>query len=374
MSYYGAQCERRSDDDRIVVDDGGAEGCVTRPVPFQAIPCDDGVMNNGDTAPRHAADFANDVDFAGHHIPRLGMGTMALSIEGRPDRATAIGTIHAALDAGVRYLDTAWSYYLPTAPGADGTGAPADFGYGETLVRDALASWDGPRDEVLVATKTGYRRTIDVSGDTADRQRLRAAGSRYGWMADSRPETMIRDAKESAMRLGVDALDLLYSHGPDPAVPYEETVGALRTLLDEGVIRYAGVSRVGNAQIDLARAMLGDRLIAVQNQFSPSHPDPDGTMAHCAALGLDFVCWSPLGGFLDPFDAHAYDPFRRVAAERGVSYQRVVLAWELTRYDRLFTIPSARNPHEIRDSFAAVDLRLTDDELALLGQPSSFTI
>ena len=315
--------------------------------------------------------FANVVDFAGHRIPRLGMGTMALSIEGRPDRDTAIETIHAALDAGVRYLDTAWSYYLPSAPGADGTGVAADFGYGEMMVRDAIASWDGPRDEVLVATKTGYRRTIDVSGDSSDsgdsRQRLQAAGSRYGWMADSRPETMIRDAKESARRLGVDALDLLYSHGPDPAVPYEDQVGALKTLLDEGVIRYAGISRVDNAQIDVARAILGAGLIAVQNQFSPSHPDPESTMAHCAELGLDFVCWSPLGGFLDPFDMHAYDPFRAVAAARGVSYQRVVLAWELTRYGRLFTIPSARNPHEIRDSFAAIDLRLTDEELAILG-------
>ena len=351
-------------------------------------------------------------------MPRIGMGTMALAIEGRPDRETAIGTIHAALDAGVRYLDTAWSYYLPTAPGADGTGVPADFGYGERLVHDALASWDGPRDEVLIATKTGYRRTIsanagaDVASDRrrtsyhagvrtsfadaedadgleetvertgvvspaashemtqpapAARQRLQAAGSQYGWMADSRPETMIRDAKESVQRLGVDELDLLYSHGPDPVVPYEDQIGALKTLLDEGVIRYAGISRVSNEQIDVARSILGDKLIVVQNQFSPSHPDPEQTMAHCAQLGLDFVCWSPLGGFLDPFDQRAYDPFRTVAAARGVSYQRVVLAWELTRYDRLFTIPSARNPHEINDSFAALDLHLTPEELAVLG-------
>ncbi|RSX50816.1 oxidoreductase [Bifidobacterium goeldii] len=328
------------------------------------------------TTLQHSANFENIVDFAGHHIPRLGMGTMALAIEGRPDRDTAISTIHAALDAGVRYLDTAWSYYLPTAPGADGTGVASDFGYGEMLVRDALASWDGPRDEVLVATKTGYRRTISVAQNNTDsqhtetaheRQRLQAAGSQYGWMADSRPETMIRDAKESAMHLGVDTLDLLYSHGPDPAVPYEEQIGALKTLLDEGAIRYAGISRVDNAQIDVARAILGDRLIAVQNQFSPSHPDPEHTMEHCAELGIDFVCWSPLGGFLDPFDAHAYDPFREVAAARGVSYQRVVLAWELTRYDRLFTIPSARNPHEIEDSFAAIELRLTDEELTMLS-------
>ena len=105
---------------------------------------------------------------------------------------------------------------------------------------------------------------------------------------------MICDAKESAAHLGVEALDLLYSHGPDPEVAYEDQVGALKQLLDEGVIRYAGISRVDNAQIDIAREILGDKLIAVQNQFSPSHPDPEHTMEHCAELGLAFVCWSPL--------------------------------------------------------------------------------
>lgn len=192
---------------------------------------------------------------------------------------------------------------------------------------------------------------------------MQAAGSQYGWMADSRPETMIRDAKESALHLGVDTLDLLYSHGPDPAVPYEDQCGALKQLLDEGVIKYAGISRVNNEQIDLARGIIGNGLVAVQNQFSPSHPDPEHTMEHCAELGLAFVCWSPLGGFLDTFDQSAYDPFRTVAAQRGCSYQRVVLAWELTRYERLFTIPSARNPQEINDSFAATQLQLTQKSL-----------
>lgn len=82
-----------------------------------------------------------DGELAGFAIPRLGMGTMALAIEGRPDRDTAIRTIHAGLDAGVRYLDTAWSYYLPSEPG---TGTAEDLGYGEKLVRDALTSWNGP--------------------------------------------------------------------------------------------------------------------------------------------------------------------------------------------------------------------------------------
>ena len=86
---------------------------------------------------------------------------------GRPsNRDQAIETIHAALDAGVRYLDTAWSYHLPSAPG---TGEPEDMGYGEYLVRDALHSWHGPKDQVLVATKTGWLRTLDGNGNYAGR-------------------------------------------------------------------------------------------------------------------------------------------------------------------------------------------------------------
>ncbi|NMM93038.1 aldo/keto reductase [Bifidobacterium oedipodis] len=290
-------------------------------------------------------------ELAGYDIARLGMGVMALSIEGRPtNRAQAIDTIHAALDAGVRYLDTAWSYYLPSKPG---TGEPEDMGYGEYLVRDALASWQGPRDEVLVATKTGWLRTLDEAGH-------------YGWQADARPETMIAQAKESARRLGVDALDLLYSHCNDPAVPYAEQMEALKTLVDEGVARHVGISRVGSADIETAHQVLGERLVAVQNQFSPVHPDPENTMETCKRLGLAFVCWSPLGGFLDPFNAHLFDRFREVGRAHGCSYQRVTLAWELARWDRLFTIPSARNPQEIEDSFAATELRLSVDELAYL--------
>lgn len=289
---------------------------------------------------------------AGYEIPRLGMGTMALAIEGRPtNRNQAIETIHAALDAGVRYLDTAWSYYLPSKPG---TGEPEDMGYGEYLVRDALNSWHGPKDEVLVATKTGWLRTLDNHGN-------------YSWQADARPETMIANAKESARRLGVETLDLLYSHCNDPQVPYEDQMGALKQLVDEGVARAVGISRIDNKDIEIAHTILGDRLVAVQNQFSPVHRDPDHTMETCEQLGLAFVCWSPLGGFLDPFNEHLFDRFKEVADNHGCSYQRVTLAWELARYGNLFTIPSARNPQEIQDSFKAVTLELSDSEIDYLN-------
>ena len=295
---------------------------------------------------------ATTTTLAGYEIPRLGMGTMALAIEGRPsNRDQAIETIHAALDAGVRYLDTAWSYYLPSAPG---TGEPEDMGYGEYLVRDALHSWHGPKDQVLVATKTGWLRTLDGNGN-------------YGWQADARPETMIANAKESARRLGVDTLDLLYSHCNDPQVPYEDQMGALKQLVDEGVAKAVGISRIDNADIETARNILGDRLVAVQNQFSPVHRDPEHTLETCEKLGLAFVCWSPLGGFLDPFNEHLFDRFREVAKIHDCSYQRVTLAWELAQYQYLFTIPSARNPQEIQDSFKASELKLSDSEIDYLN-------
>ena len=186
------------------------------------------------------------------------------------------------------------------------------------------------------------------------------------WHADAQPVTIVASAKELAHRLGVDCLNLLYSHCNDPAVPYEDQMGAFRQLVEEGVVRSVGISRVGNEEIDIAKRVLGDDLVVVQNQFSPSRPDPEHTLDHCAELGLAFVCFSPLGGFLDPVNQSAYDPFRSVAASLSVSYQRVVLAWELAQYDRLFTIPSARNPHEARDSFAATTLLLDDASLAQL--------
>ncbi len=241
---------------------------------------------------------ATTATLAGYEIPRLGMGTMALAIEGRPsNRNQAIETIHAALDAGVRYLDTAWSYYLSSAPG---TGEPEDMGYGEYLVRDALHSWRGPKDQVLVATKTGWLRTLDGNGN-------------YGWQADARPETMIANAKESARRLGVDTLDLLYSHCNDPQVPYEDQMGALKQLVDEGVAKAVGISRIDNTDIETAHNILGDRLVAVQNQFSRFTATPNTRWKPAKSS-----VWLSSAGrrsvdSLTRSNEHLFDRFREVA-------------------------------------------------------------
>lgn len=273
----------------------------------------------------------------------IGLGEMPLTIENNLGWAKGLETIHAALDAGCRHIDTAWSYYC--SGGEEQTG--------EKLVREAMDSWKGPKDEVLIATKVGHYRNFTDGVPT--------------WGKDGKPEHLIRYAKQSAQTLGVDTIDLLYFHRPDPEVPYNESCEAIKQLLDEGVARWAGISNASVEQIDIARDVLGDRLVAVQNQYSPIYLDTQDTLEHCAKLGIAFVCWSPLGGFRKPKDESKFDPFREVAAAHSVSYQQVVLAWELAKGDHMFVIPGAHRPETILDSLNAGDLELTDEELAKLG-------
>ncbi|MFD9795036.1 aldo/keto reductase [Streptomyces sp. NPDC059070] len=282
-------------------------------------------------------------------VGAIGYGAMPLSIEGRPDGPRALATVHAALDAGVTLLDTADSYY---APG----GEP---GHNELLLARALARYGGPTDHVLVATKGGRGRTQD--GD---------------WSVDGRPEHLKRAAKESLRRLGTEAIGLYQLHKPDPAVPYAESLGALRELLDDGTVRLAGISNAGAGQIRQAREVLGDRLVSVQNRYSPAVRDAEAEAALrlTGELGLAFLPWSPLGGIsrssLDGASAVAADPayaaFHQVARARGVSPQRIALAWLLALGPHVVPIPGGSRPESVRDSAAAADLVLTEQERALL--------
>jgi aryl-alcohol dehydrogenase-like predicted oxidoreductase len=273
----------------------------------------------------------------------VGLGEMPLTIEGKPDLEQAIETIHAALDAGCRHIDTAWAYY--ESGGEEQTG--------EKLVHQALQSWSGPRQDVLVATKVGHFRNFTDGRPT--------------WDVDGSPENLIRRGKESAKALGVDSIDLLYFHRPDPKVPYEQSIEAMKQLVDEGVAKTIGISNASVDQIDIALGILGDDLVAVQNQYSPVFRESEDTLAYTAEKGLAFVCWSPLGGFRKAKDDTVFEVFRQVARQHGVSYQQVVLAWELSKGRHVFVIPGAHRPATILDSLQAGELELTIDELAKLG-------
>ncbi|MFJ4482957.1 aldo/keto reductase [Streptomyces longwoodensis] len=272
-------------------------------------------------------------------VSAIGLGGMPMSIEGRPDEERSLATLRAALDAGVTLIDTADAYHRD----AD------EVGHNETLIAKALAGHDRGRD-VLVATKGGHLRPGDGS-----------------WTLDGSPAHLKRACEESLKRLGVEAIGLYQFHRPDPRVPYAESVGALRDLLDEGKIRMAGVSNANPEQIREANDVLGGRLVSVQNQFSPAFRSSEPELRLCDELGIAFLPWSPLGGISRAAElGSAYAPFARIAEAHGVSPQRVCLAWMLAKSPVVVPIPGASRPETIRDSATAPELRLSATELAEL--------
>jgi aryl-alcohol dehydrogenase-like predicted oxidoreductase len=270
-------------------------------------------------------------------VSAIGLGGMPMSIEGRPEREQSIATIHAALDAGITLIDTADAYCL----------GPDEVGHNEVLIAEALASYGADTSHVLVATKGGHIRPGDGS-----------------WTRNGDPAYLTQAAKASAARLGVDAIGLYQFHRPDPNVPYADSIGALADLLDEGVIQLAGISNASIAQIDEARAILGDRLVSVQNQFSPRHTDSLAELEHCAELGLAFLPWSPLGGIGRASQVGAtQSAMSEIALAREVSPYQVVLAWELSLAPVVIPIPGASRPASIIDSAKAAGLVLDASEI-----------
>lgn len=279
----------------------------------------------------------------GRSVSAIGLGGMPMSIEGRPDRERSIATIHAALDAGVTLIDTADAYHQF----AD------EVGHNEELIAEALRSYGGDTSGVLVATKGGSLRPGDGS-----------------WTHDGRPEYLKEAAKASAKRLGVDAIGLYQFHRPDPGVPYGDSVGAIRDLLDEGVIELAGISNANPDQIRQANDILGGRLASVQNQFSPRFRSSLPELELCAELGIAFLPWSPLGGISLARSGELgaeFSAFQEVADAHGVSPFRVTLAWELALAPVVVPIPGASRPESITDSAQATELTLSADEVARLS-------
>lgn len=280
-------------------------------------------------------------EIAGIEVGAIGLGGMPMSIKGRKDRATSIATVHAALDAGVTLIDTADSYTL----GDDGQG------HNEVLIAEALASYGGDTSRVLVATKGGL-----IHSDTLP------------WPHAGDPDHLKRAAKDSARRLRVESIGLYQLHSPDPDVPFEDSLGALRELFDEGVVRHVGISNVNVEQIRVAHHVLAHALVSVQNRFAPDWRKSAPELEACIELGLAFLPWSPLGGV-----GHASKlgsktgAFGEVAAELGVSAQQVALAWELHLSHLIIPIPGASRPRSITDSAKAAELDLSPETMSYLS-------
>lgn len=267
---------------------------------------------------------------------------MPLSTQGRPDHAQAMSTVHAALNAGIRMVDTADAYCLSSA----------DIGHNESLIAEAIATWGGPADEVVVATKGGHVRDADG-----------------GWQTNGRPEHIAAAARASRQRLGVASIPLYYLHRPDPAVPFSESVGALATLREQGIIQSVGLSNVDVRQLDAAAAVVP--IAAVQNSFSPHDRSSVPVVEWCHDRSIPFVAWAPLGGaqrVQSLGSDRATASHARVAAVHGVSVAQTVLAWVLAFSPVMVVIPGARRATSIVDAAAAASLELSNDELQELNE------
>ncbi|MBA2533238.1 MAG: aldo/keto reductase [Nocardioidaceae bacterium] len=272
-------------------------------------------------------------------VSAIGLGAMPLSVRGHPDEERARATIHAALDAGVTLIDTADAY-----------SPDSQMGHNENIVARALATYGGDASPVMVATKGGHTRP---DGD---------------WVVDGRPDHLRRACEQSLRRLGVDAIALYQHHRPDPSVPYAETMGGLRELLDAGLIERAGISNADPDQIREARDILGDDLVSVQNQLSPTYRSSLAELELTDELGLAFLPWSPLGGIGSAKDlGSTSQAFAAVADKYEVSPQQVCLAWLLALSPRVIPIPGASRVESIRDSAAAVHLDLDEEDLEALN-------
>jgi aryl-alcohol dehydrogenase-like predicted oxidoreductase len=263
---------------------------------------------------------------------------MHLSIAGRPPEDQGLRVIHAALDAGVTLIDTADVYCLNQH----------DIGHNERLIAEALASWSGRRDAVIVATKGGL---------------VRPEGR---WENDARPEQLRAACDRSLLALRTDRIDLYQLHAPDPHVAFAESVGELARLREQGKIRWVGLSNVSVAQIRQAEGIVP--VTAVQNRLNPFFREAlaGGVVRYCADRGIGFLAYSPTGGGRLNLKLPGHPVLAPMAAARGVSAHALALAWALAQSPGVIVIPSARTVEHARDGIAAASLQLTPEELAAI--------
>jgi aryl-alcohol dehydrogenase-like predicted oxidoreductase len=297
----------------------------------------------------------------GLEVSAMGLGCMGMSeFYGQADEGEAVRTIHRALELGVNFLDTADMYGPFT---------------NEKLVGRAIAD---RRDQFVVATKFG-----NVRGEH---------GERLGIRGDAE---YVRSACDGSLkRLGVDHIDLYYQHRVDKSVEIEETVGAMKELVEAGKVRYLGLSEAGPQTIERAHAV--HPISALQTEYSLWTRDPeDVVLPTIRELGIGFVAYSPLGrGFLsgrfnspDEFeegDFRAHIPrfqgenfeknlelvekVKEIAHEKGVTASQLALAWVMAQGDDVVPIPGTTKVTNLEQNVAAADIELTDDDLARLDE------
>ncbi|MBN2195362.1 MAG: aldo/keto reductase [Polyangiaceae bacterium] len=264
----------------------------------------------------------------GPEVSAIALGGMLLSITGRPPEDQSIAVIHAALDAGISLIDTADAYSVDER----------DASHNEKLIAKALR---GRRARALVGTKVGCRRPGGA------------------WTVDARPDYLVDATHRCLESLSVDAIDLVQLHAPDIRVPFEESVGALARLREQGKVRYVGVCNVTVEQVERARKVTP--IACVQNRWNVNdrRPETDGILDHCTTNGLAFLAYSPFGGTLGAPSLGTHGRIVEEARRRRVSAYRLLLAWMVARCPVAIPIAGARRVESIEDSAAAGNMILS---------------
>ena len=303
---------------------------------------------------------------SGLEVSALGLGCMGMSANyGAPgDRQDMIAVIRSAVERGVTFFDTA-EVYGPFA--------------NEELVGEALAPL---RDQVVIATKFGF----DVDPVTHERRGF-----------NSRPERIKSVVEASLKRLRTDRIDLLYQHRVDPNVPIEDVAGTVRQLIEEGKVKYFGLSEAGAQTIRRAHAV--QTVAALQSEYSLWARDPEAeVLPTCEALGIGFVPWSPLGqGFLtgkietdtafESSDARSRFPrftpeamkanqplvalLADIAVRKNATSAQIALAWLLAQKPWIVPIPGTRKMHRLEENLGAAAIELTPDDLREINNAAS---
>lgn len=260
-------------------------------------------------------------------VRRLGFGAMRITGEGiwgePPDPGAARALLRRVVELGVNLIDTADSYGPEVS---------------ERLIREALHPYP---DDVVIATKGGLLR--DGPGK---------------WRPDCRPEHLKEACEASLRRLRLDTIDLYQLHTPDPQVPFEESVGALSELRDEGKVRNIGLSNVGRSHLATAREIVP--IVSIQNRYSLTSRDSEQVLEACEGDGLGFIPWFPLDtGSLA--DANGLEKF---AKSHGATSGQVALAWLLQHSPVMVPIPGTSSIAHLEENVAAAQLRLSDEELS----------
>lgn len=262
-------------------------------------------------------------------VHRLGFGAMRITGRGvwgpPPDRAEALRTLRRLAALGIDFIDTADSY------GPD---------VSEQLIREALHPYDG----LVVATKGGLART----GPDA-------------WIPLGRPEYLVQQAYKSCVQLGVDRIDLWQLHRIDPQVPRDEQFGAIRQLLDDGVIRHAGLSEVSVDDIEAASKVFN--VATVQNRFNLVDRHSEAVLEHCTRQGIGFIPWFPLaaGALAQPGSV-----LDSIAQHHRALPSQVALAWLLKRSPVMLPIPGTSNVQHLEQNAGAANVALSDAEFTAL--------